>query len=337
MAMFRNENNEEVEKKGSFFGRLFRRGDGPGVDPDEPLITDNPNFINFFKLYLRKFNNIVLSNLLFVFGNFPIIFLLLGLSGFFSGHTVAPTYTLFPNLALIVSHKLTPASAALYGTYSLHTQVTVFSTADYVLFGLSLLTVFTLGPVMTGVTYIHRNLVRGEPVFIWGDFIGAVKKNFKQAMIYGVIDFIIIGILAYDLFFFRMNTGGSFFTSVLFFAILFLVILYFFIRTYIYTMIVTFDLPIRKLFKNGLIMSVVGAKRNLAYLLGAAAVIVLNWGILLLYFPLGIILPFTITISTVIFIGEYCVFPNIKMFMIDPYYESLDGNGDEYEKTEEEN
>lgn len=336
MAFFRNDNNEENEKSGSFFSRIFRRGDGPGVDPDEPPITDNPNFVNFFKLYLRKFNNIVLSNLLFVFGNFPIIFLLLGLSGFFSGHTTAPTYTVFPNLSVIVSHKLTPASAALYGTYSMQTQVTVLSVTDYVMFALSLLTVFTLGPVMTGVTYIHRNLVRGEHVFIWGDFFAAVKKNFRQAMIYGVIDFIIIAILSYDLFFFRMNTGGSFFTSVLFFAILFLVIIYFFIRTYIYTMIVTFDLKMIKLFKNGLIMSVVGVKRNLAYLLGAAAVILLNYGILVLYFPLGIILPFTITISTLIFIGEYCVFPNIKRFMIDPYYESLENDAGETNEENEE-
>ncbi len=321
MALFKNEKNEE--KSGSFFSRLFRRGDGPGVDPDEPLITDNPNFINFFKLYVRKFNNIVLSNLLFIFGNFPVIFLLLGLSGLFSGHTTASTYTIFPNISVITSHKLTPASAALYGIYSMQTPVTVFSVVDYVMFGLSLLTIFTLGPVMTGVTYIHRNLVRGEPVFIWGDFFTAIKKNFKQAIIYGIIDFIIIGVLAYDLFFFRVNSGGNFFTSILFFAILFLIIMYFFIRTYVYTMIVTFDLPIRKLFKNGLIMSVVGVKRNLAYLLGAAAVIMINYGILILYFPLGIILPFTITISTLIFIGEYCIFPNIKRFMIDPYYESL--------------
>ena len=78
----------------------------------------------------------------------------------------------------------------------------------------------------------------------------------------------------------------------------------------------------KKLFKNALILSVVGIKRNICALIGTLLILVFNYMLMIIYFPLGIILPFTITLSAIMFISQYCSFPNIKKFMIDPYYES---------------
>ena len=304
------------KKKFNLFNFFARKSDPAGVDPNEPLITDNPNFVNFFKLFARKFSNITLINIMIVLTNFPMFFFLIGISGFFSGHTTAPAYNLYPHLSGIVSEKLSPASAALFGTYSLQTNVTVLSPTDYVFFWLTLLLVFTIGISSVGSVYLHRNMVRGEPVFLLSDYVGTVKRNLKQTLIFGFIDSLIIGILVYDVAFLRVNSMSGMTTGIMFAAVIFLIVLYFLIRTYIYTMIVTFDMPIIKMFKNALIMSVVGFKRNIFYLLGSAVVIVLNYLLLMLYFPIGIILPFMIVPSALTFLGEYCVFPNIMKYMV---------------------
>ena len=57
------------------------------------------------------------------------------------------------------------------------------------------------------------------------------------------------------------------------------------------------------------------------YLIGIVCTIVLNMGIMVLYLPLGIILPFIITISLCMFMGCYASWPKIKEIMIDPYYD----------------
>lgn len=308
--------SNEKKQKFNIYDYFRKRREGKGVDPNEPDITENPNFVNFFKLFWRKLNNIAIINVMLIVSNFPVFFILLGLSGWFSGHTTAPGYNLFPNLSLIVSQKLSPASAALFGTYAQQTQVTVLSTTDYVMFGLTLLLLLTIGVSTTGAVYLHRNMVRGEPVFLLSDYLGTIKRNLRQALIFGVIDAIIIGILAYDVFFFRLRTMSGVMTGIMFAAIIFVTVLYFFIRTYAYTMIVTFDLSLFKILKNALILSIVGFKRNLAYLLGAAAILGLNYLLLVVYFPLGIILPFVIVPSALLFLGEYCVFPNIMKYMV---------------------
>ncbi len=307
---------ENKEKKFNLFNFFNRRKDPVGIDPNEPDITENPNFVNFFKLFARKFNSITLINLMTVVVNFPVFFFLIGISGIFSGHTTSPAYGLFPNLSVIVSNKLSPASAALYGTFALQREVTVLSTADYVFFLLSLLLAFTLGISAVGATYLHRNMVRGPPVFLLSHYVGAVKRNLKQTLIFGAIDFLIIGVLVYDVAFFRVNSMSGVTTGIILAAIVFIILLYFLVRTYIYTMIVTFDMPIRKMFKNALILSVVGFKRNLAYLLGAALILLFNYALLVVYFPLGIILPFMIIPSAITFLGEYCIFPNVMKYMV---------------------
>ncbi|MBR3415536.1 MAG: DUF624 domain-containing protein [Clostridia bacterium] len=305
------------KKKFNLYNFFSRKDDPVGVDPNEPLITDNPNFVNFFKLFVRKFSNITLINIMTVLCNFPFFFFLIGISGYFSGHTTAPAYNLYPHLSQIVGEKLSPASAALYGTYSLQTNVTVLSTTDYVFFYLTLLLVFTIGISSVGAVYLHRNMVRGEPVFLLSDYFGTIKRNLKQALIFGVIDSIIIGLLVYDVAFLRANRMSGTTSGIMYVAIIFLILLYYLVRTYIYTMIVTFDMPIRKMFKNGLILSIVGFKRNICYLLGSAAVIALNYLLLTLYFPLGIILPFMIVPSALTFLGEYCIFPNVMKYMVE--------------------
>ena len=65
------------KKKTSVFFRSYAK-DCKGVKKED-VITEY-NFINFFKLYGRKFSKLVYVNFLYIFGNFPLLFFILGIS-----------------------------------------------------------------------------------------------------------------------------------------------------------------------------------------------------------------------------------------------------------------
>ncbi len=318
--MARNSNDLGGKKFFSFFPNHEHE-----IDPNDKKVMEEPGIKNFFKLFGRRFSQIVSVNLLTVVGNFPLLFLLIVATGYFSTPTSAPALTQFP---LVYSAALDSPGAftsAILGDFSIQTSMNILSVTDYVLLGLAGLVFFTFGPVMVGTSYILRNIVKQEPIFLIHDFFYAIKRNIKQGIIFGIIDLIFLLLSAYNLFIYGLNFSQGTFYAVLFFAMLLVVTLYLIMRMYIYTMMLTFDLSILKLLKNSLLFSVLGIKRNALAIIATVAVIFANFYILILFMPLGIILPFVITISFIMYISTYCAFPVISKYMIEPYYDS-DGN-----------
>ena len=315
----KEQKKKERQEKFNIFNRLNK--DGKGVEKDEEIIADNPTLKNFFKLVGRKINQLLTVNIMMVFGNFPIIFLLLFATGYFSEHTVAPLYTNFaPLQGAAMFNPDSPAVAALLTMFSRQGEVRILTTVDYVLLALGALVILTFGLVRVGLTYILRNMFRGEPIFMWHDFWYAVKRNLRQGIIFGVMDIAIVGLLLYDIVFFNLNYNVNMMMSTMFFMALCMAMLYFFMRHYIYLMLATFDISISKMFKNALKFTVLGLKRNLMLLLGTVILVVIEYLFMIYYLPLGMIIPFVILPSLLMMMGVYAAYPKIKEIMIDPYY-----------------
>lgn len=344
MAYQDNENNERLsldeieemeqaekkkQKKALLNPFANQDKDGKGVEKDDEIIAENPNLKNFFVLLGRKLNQILTVNLMFVLGNFPIFFALFVIGGYLSVHTTSPYYLMYAPLRSVVMFDPSPATSALWSVFSRQASVTILSTGDYILLGIAALTILTFGPVRVGVTYIHRNIVRGEPVFLWHDFWYCIKRNLRQSFIYGIMDVIICGLIIYDVVFFNLNYGATLMTDIMFFMSLMLGLIYAFMRIYIYLMLITFDLSIFKMFKNAMYFTVLGVKRNFMAFLGIVLVLMVNYLLLATFFPLGVILPLVIVPSLCIFIGIYAAFPKIKEIMIDPYYAKTEAEIDE--------
>lgn len=321
------ESREQEEKRQAKRGRfnIFNgsNADGQGVDKEEVQIAEDPTLLNFFKLLGRKLNPILSANMLLIFGNFPIFFFLLGMSGIFSIHTTTPYYLVYAPLRGAVLFDHSPATSALWTIFERQMEVPVLTTTDYVLFALSALVILTFGPVRVGVTYLLRNVFRGKPIFVMQDFFDSIKRNLRQAIIYGILDLLIIFLIIYDIFFFNLNYGIHFVMDMMFFMSWCLALLYFFMRPYIYLMIVTFDLSIFKMFKNALGFTVLGVKRNFMFLLGTLVLLLLEYVLMYAYFPLAAILPFVILPALIVMMGIYAAYPKIKEIMIDPYYEEM--------------
>lgn len=311
---------KDPNKKSFNLYELFNGNkNGKGVKKTDK-ITDF-NFVNFFKLYFRNFGKMIQINLLFVIGNFPILFYLFARSGNLSIQSLTATNILNSSFhGVMLGGNFTPVTMALNGILGYRTLNYVPTRATYICMALTALMIFTFGFVNIGTAYILRNIVKGEPVFLMSDFFYAIRRNWKQALIFGIIDCAICLLLVYDVVFFYYNIGVSFFTNVCFYMSLFLVLLYFMMRFYIYPMMITFDLSIFKMIKNAFIFALIGIKRNLCAVLGIVFFALLCYGLLLTYAPLGLLTPILILFGTGAFIAIYAAYPKIKEVMIDPYY-----------------
>ncbi len=304
-------------KKRATLYDLFHRNplSGKGVSKNDKL---ERNFKNFFKISWGHMSHIISVNIMFIVGNFPLIFLILGFSQMFNDSISSPASSVFPLLFGSTQTGMDPLSSALYGVHGVQGVMSINTTATTVMYALGALIVFTYGIVNVGTTYILRNLIKGEPIFLIHDFFYAIKRNFKQGMIMGFIDVLITSVLVYDtmLSFANMATFPKF----LFFAFIMLDIIWFIMRFYIYNVLITFDLSIFKIIKNAFIFSALGLKRNIVALIGIIFVLLIDYYCLMLIMPLGILLPIIVLYGFCAYIGTYASWPKIKEVMVDPYY-----------------
>lgn len=301
--------------------RLFKNDlNGKGVPKGE---DETRNFKFFFKLLWRKINTLLSVNMLMLFANFPLFFILLGFSGNLNTTSYAPVSRMYGPIqgAIQAGAKFTNTTLqALTGAHTFEIKLSVPTTATYIMFGIGALIIFTFGLSMVGTTYIVRNIVKGEPVFLMSDFFYAIKRNWKQGLIFGIIDISISFLIVFDIIVYAFN-ATTFMQSAIFFTSLIIGLIYFIMRFYIYVMMVTFDLSIYKLLKNALIFSVIGLKRNILALLGIVIFVYLNYCLFLIFPPLGLIMPFILTPAVCQFTAIYASYPKIYSIMIEPYEE----------------
>lgn len=299
--------------------------DGKGVkkEPEGPK-----NLKNFFKYFGSKFSRLVTVNIYYILGNFPLLFAMLAISGNLDRSSYAPAYKLFAPIYGIMKHSQSPATSVLYGMFGTQAEIGFQTIFTKISWGLSLLVLLTFGLVNVGTTYIIRNMIKGEPIFMWEDFWYAIKRNWKQGLIMGVIDLVASVLIVYDITFFYFNitynTVSSSVMNFMFYASLFMAVIWFWMRFYIYILMITFDLSIFKILKNSLIFSIIGFKRNIMATLGIVLMVVLTYAVMLLALPIGIIIPFVLLFADCSFMACYAAFPKIKEIMIDPYYEDTE-------------
>ena len=281
-------------------------------------VLEHPDLKTFFKLFGRKFYQLLSVNLYLIFGNFPMFFLLFALSDYTSQLSTAPVSQMFPTIYGVSKFISSPLIEALKGVFGIEVSISVPTAATYVLYGLAALMIFTFGIVNVGVTYLIRNMVKGEPVFLWTDFWYIIKRNLRQAILYGILDAAFLGLLVWNLYFYLTNFGMGTQYQIFFFIIVIMGAVYLIMRNYTYTLLLTFDYKISQILKNALIFTFLGVKRNLLYGLLVILAIALNLAIFSIFPPLGLVLPFVVTPVVCMFIGIYGAFPVIHEYLIKP-------------------
>ncbi len=306
------------EKRKKKFKLFDLNRDGPGVSKDEkPLV---PNLKNMPKYYLRHFSKVLSINFVMLpLWIIPLAALYMYIT---APSTPSQTDPVFSTLLGSYLFSGDTVFSSLFGVFCLQINLPVFTAGriwGYV--GLAVLLALIWGFINVGATYCSRSMLRAEPVFVWSDFVYSAKRNFKQALFIGMADLLFIFMLIFDFIYFS-RMGGSFMLDVCFFGILALIILYAFMRPYIYLMIITFDMKFRKILKNALIFSILGIGRNLMGLLGIAVLIIINIALTIVLWPLGVVVPLILPLfyllPSISLLTTYGAYPIIEKYMIDP-------------------
>lgn len=295
---------------GGFFGFFDYNRPGPGVPKDAP--PKSP-FIVFFEILQRKFWNLVKINIMFIFFNLPALICGMAVMLFF-----------FPN---IFPNAFENPEMLFNDTMLKFILLTMMMCVPMV----------TFGPAQAGFTYIMRNYAREEHAFLWGDFKDTALKNLKQSLISGTVNFFVTFLMIFSIRAYLLIDNGNLLivagTSIT--AMMFAV--FAMMNMYIYPIMITFDLPLSKIYKNALIFAVIKFLPNLGILLLCAFIVLLSFGMIIPFNPLVGFLPYIfLTFSLTGFLTNFYVYPKLKKYMIAKVEGDEEENGEEDEDEDEE-
>ncbi len=233
---------------------------------------------------------------------------------------------------LIYTIALTPLLAGLFFSFDFNRAITsvadfskmqIFTFApDYISLIILFVSIFITGPSTAGFVFVLRNLQRREHTWIFSDFWSQFKKNYWQGVCVGLIDMIayLALYIAFGFYMFVMPIDmpqmGSLMPNIAGGIIVAITLVFTWAHFYLYTMMVTFELKIKDLYKNALIFSLGKMPLNLFI---TAIIAILSVGALYLFAFSPEILAIVmglIGISLIGFIIVFSSYPTIDKLML---------------------
>lgn len=312
------------------FGLFDYTKEGPGVEPDEP---QKGPFLEFFTLYFRKFWKFMTLSIMFVIFNLPGILLAL-----LASTILLPS--LFPFLSIdSLIQSVQSLNIEFAEGVTAETIGSLYNVIFMIMLGLGLVAFqyFVVGPTQAGLTLIHRNFARGEHSFLWWDFKDGFKDNWKQSLIASLAGTVLCFLIINAYYFYGQAVTGIFGTMLRTLLIILLLLLTI-AQMYVYQMMVTFDLPLKHIFKNALLFSILRLPFNIGIILALLVVNAVIPVAVLLFLPdvraLFIIAAYFVffAFSFSMFLINYFVNRQLMRFMIQPL---LAQQGREQEALEE--
>ena len=311
-----------MESKRRRFKLFDSQREGRGVE--KTAVHTKPDLKGFFIKYKTYFTRLLSVNLLMVFGNFPLVFAAIAMSTLTRILYFSPISASFPLLhgLMLGEGHFSAANLISMGLEGIQQETSAMTTTTYILFALSALLFLTFGVVNAGTTYVLRNMVKGDPVFVFADFFYAVRRNWKQALPFGILDTALLILIPFNLFYWLSADGGTL-GSIMLGVTVVAALLYFWMRFYIYLQMVTFDLSVTKILKNSFRFALLGMKRNFMATLGIIALLAINLFLAVAFggafSAAAVLFPLVILFSNGAFMSTYAAYFKIKEIMIDPY------------------
>ena len=188
------------------------------------------------------------------------------------------------------------------------------------------LPVITNGLAAAGITNVTRNIARDKHSFGISDFFETIKKNWKQALPAGIINTLIYIILGFDIYFFYFGSEGAIATVGLGISLC-ITFIFTVMQYYIWTLMITFNFKLKQIYKNSFKFVFINMKMNLLCFFSVLLIYAVNIAVLFLlksrFFPVLLLELFLYIILFPSFrylLVQYCTFPSIKKYIIDPYY-----------------
>ena len=173
------------------------------------------------------------------------------------------------------------------------------------------------GPFTAGATFVERNWARDEHSFVISDFFDAVKANWKQALPVSIISGL-MPLLVYVGWIFYGQLAADSVIFMIPLCLLFLVaILWKLSEMVVYTMMVTYDLSLRNLIRNALLVT-------LAKLPLAVGIKLLTWVVPAICIAIMLLAPNSMMIVFMILMLLYLLYlPAFNRLIIASYANAL--------------
>ncbi len=286
---------------GLFSSRSYFRP-GKGVDRDEP---QKKAFFRFFELYGRKFWRYVLINLIYLAVLLPFVMYLYA--------------TVYDRLYyLFLSMGFTPEQVENVWTPFLYLTTLYYAYVPPVVTNILLaLSILAYGPCRAGVTYVIRNFTQEQHAWI-SDIWDKAKENWKQGLLFGLLDMAVFFIAVFNLSY-RPDGGLTTMLRLSKYLTVLAVLLYSFMRKYIFLMIVTVRLHPLALIKNAWLLMMIGIFRNVGTGLLNLLLWVGSYLLVLLVHPIFevVFLPFLL-LSFTNYLNIFAAYPLVQKYLVDP-------------------
>lgn len=185
--------------------------------------------------------------------------------------------------------------------------------------------IVTIGPATAAMTALMRNIYLERPQFFFHDFLKEFRKNFRQALVVGILDILVsaVVVISFVLFFSLEETTTT--DAVMFALSAAGSVLFLIMNFYIYPQIVALDLKLLDIFRNALVLSLLNIGAELIVLIFAAGYVFLAVNYPVFVLPL---LPF-MPLAWIGFLSVFCCYPAIQKHIINPYYKQTGGKNPE--------
>ena len=195
---------------------------------------------------------------------------------------------------------------------------------------LACIPIITIGPATAAMNYVCRNFSQAKPAYFFSDFIEKCKEHFKQGILVGIIQLAVGALLSTSLY---SWVYGEFDAPAIFRTVAVVVIFIFgylllFGSFYMYPMMVSFDLKIKQLIRNSVILALTQFWRNIVIFLVLAALLLLTY----LFWPLTLPLPLFLGFTLMAYVSNALIFPVLERYVAAPVQEKT---AESVEKSEE--
>ncbi|MBE6766165.1 MAG: DUF624 domain-containing protein [Ruminococcaceae bacterium] len=182
--------------------------------------------------------------------------------------------------------------------------------------------IVTYGLADVGFAHVTRSLSREKHSFGKQDFFDTIKKNWKQALVVGIVNLLLTAAMAYSLVVYYLSPGTM--SAIVTGVTLFCLITFSIMKYYMPLLIVSFSLNMKQLYKNTFKFVFLNLPRNLMMFF-----VLLAFDLLIVFLLLAS--PFTGMVGSLLlflvypgfrsFLIQFTIFDCIRKYMIDPYYE----------------
>ena len=208
------------------------------------------SFLSSYKTYFTKLMGL---NIIFIVFNIPMMFVAFAFSLVFlpmiNDVFTPDKFASYMNELGLIGNTVMDNNVGTDAAYQLYYLIIVFT----VMFFLGS-TLLCIGPFQAGFSQIYRNMYRQSGLFFFSDFKDGMKTNLKQSVISMIISMGVTALILTAIGFYsgfegdsaKMGTAISTFFIVLFF-------IFVMVQNMVWQMIVSVDLPLRKIYKNAML------------------------------------------------------------------------------------